>query len=132
VWFGGAVHPSTVQVARGWCSPAEMPPYWPWRRIVRDLALDVPFAAGNAGGVDELDRQLLFAAVVEALDAASRREPLLWSSRTCSHEASRSHVPLPRQSELGFTGAWIAGGATVCNLGRWSWNRSAAGRGIGR
>lgn len=84
VWFGGAVHPSTVQVARGWCSPAEMPPYWPWRRIVRDLALDDPFAAGDAGRVDELDRQLLFAAVVEALDAASRREPLLWSSKTCT------------------------------------------------
>jgi hypothetical protein len=54
-----------------------MPPYWPWRRISRDLALDDPFAAGDAGRVDELDRQLLFAAVVEALDAASRREPLL-------------------------------------------------------
>jgi predicted ATPase len=65
------------QVARGWCAAAEMPPYWPWWRISRDLALDDPFAAGDAGRVDELDRQLLFAAVVEALDAASRREPLL-------------------------------------------------------
>jgi predicted ATPase len=50
-----------------------MPPYWPWRRISRDLALDDPFAAGDAGRVDELDRQLLFAAVVElaGLDRAA-------------------------------------------------------------
>ena len=44
---------------------------------MRELAPDDPFAAGDAGRVAELDRQLLFAAVVEALDAASRREPLL-------------------------------------------------------
>jgi hypothetical protein len=25
------------RVAWGWCSAAEMPPYWPWRRILREL-----------------------------------------------------------------------------------------------
>jgi hypothetical protein len=71
------------RVALGWCSAVEMPPYWPWRRILRELGLNDQFAVGASSRVDELDRQLLFASVVEALDAASRREPLLPSSRTC-------------------------------------------------
>ena len=65
------------RVALGWCSAVEMPPYWPWRRILRELGLHDQFAVGASSRVDELDRQLLFASVVEALDAASRREPLL-------------------------------------------------------
>jgi predicted ATPase len=65
------------RVALGWCSAVEMPPYWPWRRILREPGLHDQFAVGASSRVDELDRQLLFASVVEALDAASRRDPLL-------------------------------------------------------
>jgi hypothetical protein len=74
-----AVHAAGMafRVARSWCSAAEMPPYWPWRRLLRELAVDDRFAAGGPSRVDDLERELLFASVVVALDAASGREPLL-------------------------------------------------------
>ena len=34
-----------VKVAWGWCSATEMPPFWPWRTILRELAPDHRIAA---------------------------------------------------------------------------------------
>ncbi len=34
-----------VKVAWGWCSVTEMPPFWPWRTILREVAPDHRLAA---------------------------------------------------------------------------------------
>jgi hypothetical protein len=53
------------QVLRGWCSPAGMPPLWPWRRALAALAPNLRFDPGAAGPDDQA---MLFAAVIEALE----------------------------------------------------------------
>jgi predicted ATPase len=70
----GRLSQEGFRVARGWCSAAGMPPYWPWRRALAPLAATVSFEVAEAGR-DE--RAGLFAAVVDALDLASQERPLL-------------------------------------------------------
>jgi hypothetical protein len=71
------------RVVRGWCAEAGMPPYWPWRPALQASAevARLEAVAGSAvdwaapaDGADE--RASLFAAVVEALEAAGRERPL--------------------------------------------------------
>jgi predicted ATPase len=67
-----------MQVSRGWCSAAEMPTFWPWRRLLRDLGGSQPdFASPVPGHIDELDRDRLFASVIEALETKARERPAL-------------------------------------------------------
>ncbi|TCO49445.1 AAA ATPase-like protein [Kribbella antiqua] len=74
-----------VTVAWGWCSATEMPPFWPWRTILRDLApqhrLATDQAAGSrAGGLDGPGllrgdagaRARLFVSVIDALREIDR------------------------------------------------------------
>src|SRR5689334_3469794 len=61
-------------VGRGWCSEAGMPAYWPWRRALSGLPPGVQFAVAS-GEPDE--RAVLLAAVVDTLEEAGRRQPLL-------------------------------------------------------
>jgi len=68
-------------VVRGWCSAAGMPPYWPWRRALATIAPDLPFDLPGAG---RDDRQVLFTAVIEALERHAGRllivlEDLQWA-----------------------------------------------------
>jgi tetratricopeptide (TPR) repeat protein len=60
------------RVMRGWCSPAGMPPLWPWRRALAQLLPDRTLVHGDAGPDDPA---ALFAAVVEALERLT--EPLV-------------------------------------------------------
>ncbi|NMO53999.1 AAA family ATPase [Actinoplanes sp. TBRC 11911] len=53
------------RVARGWCSAAGMPPYWPWRSALAKVAPGLPFDSGDAS---RDDRQVLFTAVLDALE----------------------------------------------------------------
>jgi len=73
-----------VQVAWGWCSTAEVPPFWPWRTLLRDVAPQHPIAADHAfsdpgaSGVlrgDAGARQTLFVSVIDALREATREQP---------------------------------------------------------
>ena len=55
-----------------------MPPFWPWRRFLRDLGdIELDFAGAVPGNIDELDRDLLFASVIDALETAARERPVL-------------------------------------------------------
>ena len=55
-----------------------MPPFSPWRRLLRDLGGVGPdFAGAVPGNLDELDRDRLFASVLDALETAARDGPLL-------------------------------------------------------
>src|SRR5207248_3959057 len=56
------------RAARGWCSAAGMPAYWPWRRALEACGIDLDTSA---------DRDLLLSSLVRGLDAASRPQPLL-------------------------------------------------------
>jgi AAA ATPase domain len=57
-----------LQVARGWCSAAGMPAYWPWRRILDAVGAVLDTTA---------DRDVLLASVVHGLETAARSRPLL-------------------------------------------------------
>jgi hypothetical protein len=49
------------RTARGWCSAAGMPAYWPWRRALQACGIDLDTGA---------DRHLLLSSLVRGLDAA--------------------------------------------------------------
>jgi hypothetical protein len=61
---------SGVTVAWGWCSAADMPPFWPWRTILRELAPEHRLAGDGpaAHGADGLG----VPHPVAALEAARR------------------------------------------------------------
>jgi len=73
-----------VPAAWGWCSSAEVPPFWPWRTLLRDVAPQHPIAADHAfsdpGTIgilrgDAGARQTLFVSVVDALREAALERP---------------------------------------------------------
>lgn len=76
-----------VTVAWGWCSAAEMPPFWPWRTILRDLAPQHRLAADQAAdsspdglGVlrgDAGARARLFVSVLDTLQKVSDEGPIV-------------------------------------------------------
>ncbi|HET7014489.1 MAG TPA: AAA family ATPase [Streptosporangiaceae bacterium] len=75
-WLVSEAEQAGLRVARGACSAAGMPPLWPWRRALAPLDPELPWqedlaAAGPSG------RELLAAAIVEAIVAASASGPLL-------------------------------------------------------
>ncbi len=64
-------------VVRGWCSAADMPPYWPWRRILRETG-SAQLDRGARGGMPDRDAvRWMQASVVDALEEAARRRPLV-------------------------------------------------------
>lgn len=67
-----------VQGVWGRCDTGEgMPPYWPWRQVLRAVGrADAPFATGPPGP-GSADRFWLFDAVAAELAGAARRSPLL-------------------------------------------------------
>ena len=75
-WLVRQAEQAGMQVARGACSAAGMPPLWPWRRSLAAIGLELPrqddrAVAGPAG------RELMAAAIVEGVAAAAARQPLL-------------------------------------------------------
>jgi len=75
-WLVGQAEEAGVRVAWGACSAAGMPPLWPWHRSLAAIGLELPWredraTAGPAG------REVMAAAVVEAVAAAAARQPLL-------------------------------------------------------
>jgi len=65
-----------MRVARGACSAAGMPPLWPWHRLLAAIGLQLPWREDRAtAGL--ADREVMAAAVVEAVAAAAMRQPLL-------------------------------------------------------
>ncbi len=74
-----------VKVAWGWCSATEMPPFWPWRTILRELAPHHRLAAeqpvdSSADGLgllrgDAGARARLFVSVIDALQKVSGEGP---------------------------------------------------------
>jgi hypothetical protein len=75
-WLVGQAEQAVVRVARGACSAAGMPPLWPWHRSLSAVGLELPWqeergTAGPAG------REVMAAAIVEAVAAAAARQPLL-------------------------------------------------------
>jgi hypothetical protein len=75
-WLAVQAGEAGMQVARGACSAAGMPPLWPWRRSLAAIGLELPrqddrAVAGPAG------RELMTAAIVEGVAAAAARQPLL-------------------------------------------------------
>ncbi|MFG1815761.1 ATP-binding protein [Kribbella sp. NPDC049174] len=76
-----------VKVAWGWCSATEMPPFWPWRTILRELAPQHRLAAdqpadSSADGLGVLRgdagaRARLFVSVIDALQQVSGDDPIV-------------------------------------------------------
>jgi hypothetical protein len=75
-WLVGQAEQAGVRVARGACSAAGMPPLWPWQRALAAIGQDLPWREGHATA-GPADREVMAAAVVEAVAAAAMRQPLL-------------------------------------------------------
>jgi AAA ATPase domain len=75
-WLVGQAEQAGVQVARGACSAAGMPPLWPWRRSLAAIGLELPWQEDRAVA-GPADRELLAAAIVEAVAVIAARQPLL-------------------------------------------------------
>jgi hypothetical protein len=75
-WLAGQAGAAGMQVARGVCSAAGMPPLWPWRRSLAAIGLELPRQDDRAVA-DPADRELMAAAIVEGVAAAAARQPLL-------------------------------------------------------
>ncbi|HEY7009628.1 MAG TPA: AAA family ATPase [Jatrophihabitantaceae bacterium] len=87
-WLVHRAADAHLGIARRACSAAGMPALWPWRMALADIAPDLPWREENAASV-QADRELLAAAVVDAIASAARRQPLLivledvqWSDQT--------------------------------------------------
>lgn len=76
-----------VTVAWGWCSAADMPPFWPWRTILQKLAPQHRLAAGQLAGTgtdglgvlrgDAGARARLFVSVIDTLQKVSGEGPVV-------------------------------------------------------
>lgn len=75
-WLVSQAEQAGVRVARSACSAAGMPPLWPWHRSLAAIGLEPPWredrASAGAGG-----REVMAAAIVEAVASAATRQPLL-------------------------------------------------------
>src|SRR5215471_480967 len=63
-WLAWQAREAGMQVARGACSAAGMPPLWPWRRPLAALGLELP-QLGDYVVTGPGDRELVAAAIVE-------------------------------------------------------------------
>ena len=75
-WLADHAQRTGMQIAHGACSAAGMPALWPWRRALASMGSELPWreereAAGSS------DRELVAAAIVDAVAAAAARQPLL-------------------------------------------------------
>ena len=75
-WLAGQAERAGMQVAQGACSAAGMPPLWPWRRSLAAIGVELPWREERAA-VGPSDRELVAAAIVEAVAGAGERQPLL-------------------------------------------------------
>jgi hypothetical protein len=75
-WLAGQAGEAGMQVARGACSAAGMPPLWPWRRSLAAIGLELPRQDDRAVA-GPVGRELMAAAIVEGVAAAAARQPLL-------------------------------------------------------
>ena len=75
-WLVSQAEQAGVQVARGACSAAGMPPLWPWRRSLAAIGLELPWREERVAAGPS-DRELVAAAIVETVTAAAARQPLL-------------------------------------------------------
>src|SRR5213076_2530642 len=75
-WLVSQAEQAGMQVARGACSAAGMPPLWPWRRSLAAIGLELPRQDDRATA-GPVGRELMAAAVVEGVAAAAARQPLL-------------------------------------------------------
>jgi predicted ATPase len=74
-WLVGQAEQGGVQVARGACSAAGMPPLWPWRRALAAVGVEPPWREDGAAAPS--GRELVAAAIIEAIAEAVARRPLL-------------------------------------------------------
>jgi AAA ATPase-like protein len=75
-WLVSQAEQAGMQVARGACSAAGMPPLWPWRRSLAAIGLELPWREERVAAGPS-DRELVAAAIVETVAAAAARQPLL-------------------------------------------------------
>jgi AAA ATPase domain len=75
-WLAGRAGEAGMQVARGACSAAGMPPLWPWRRSLAAIGLELPRQEDGAVA-GPVGRELMAAAIVEGIAATAARQPLL-------------------------------------------------------
>jgi predicted ATPase len=75
-WLVSQAEQTGMQVARGACSAAGMPPLWPWRRSLAAIGLELPWREERVAAGPS-DRELVAAAIVETVAAAAARRPLL-------------------------------------------------------
>jgi len=103
-WLAWQAGETGIQVARGACSAAGMPPLWPWRRPLAALGLELP-QLGDHVVTGPGDRELLAASIVEGVTASAARLPLLivledlhWSdpvSVLVARAAAEAAAPIP-------------------------------------
>jgi len=75
-WLARQAGKAGMQVARGACSAAGMPPLWPWSRSLAAIGLELP-RQDDGAVAGPAARELMAAAVVEGIAAAAARQPLL-------------------------------------------------------
>jgi AAA ATPase domain len=75
-WLVSQAEQAGVRVAWGACSAAGMPPLWPWHRSLAAIGLELPWREDRATAAPA-GREVMAAAVVEAVAAAAARQPLL-------------------------------------------------------
>jgi AAA ATPase domain len=75
-WLARQAEQAGVQVARGACSAAGMPPLWPWRRALASVGSELPSRADRAASGVAV-REFMTAAIVDVVAAAAGRQPLL-------------------------------------------------------
>ena len=74
-WLVSQAEQAGMQMARGACSAAGMPPLWPWRRSLA-IGLELAWREERVAAGPS-DRGLVAAAIVETVAAAAARQPLL-------------------------------------------------------
>jgi predicted ATPase len=75
-WLVSQAEQAGMQVARGACSAAGMPPLWPWRRSLAAIGVELPWREERVAAGPS-DREFVAAAIVETVAAAAARQPVL-------------------------------------------------------
>jgi predicted ATPase len=75
-WLISHAERAGMRVAVSACSAAGMPPLWPWRRSLAAIGLQLPWREERLA-VGPSDRELVIAAIIEAVATAAVRRPLL-------------------------------------------------------
>jgi hypothetical protein len=75
-WLVSQAEQAGVRVARSACSAAGMPPLWPWHRSLAAIGLEPPWQ-GDRASAGAAGREVMAAAIVEAVASAAARQPLL-------------------------------------------------------